>query len=129
MLEKESYGKTYLVPELKDLLKATDLGTEHVVYEWPWGRKQKCIMRFFVETGPKGERFVKQSTFRGRVNKPKKSTYARRVKIIELDGKIGHVEWSKNYSMFTVYIEDSKYFGATWHDEEAEKLFKHFFKG
>lgn len=129
MLEKESYGKTYLVPELEDVLGATDLGVDHTVDDWPWGRKQRCSMHFFVETHPKrGQRFVKQSTFKGRVNKPKTSTYASRVKIIELDGKIGHIEFNEQYSMCAVLIEDGKYLGITFHDDESDTLAEHFFK-
>ena len=129
MLEKESYGNVHLVPEMEDVLEAIDLGYDHVVEDWPWGRKQRCSMHFFVETHPKrGQRFVKQSTMNGRTYKPKTSTYAGQVKIIELDGFIGHVEWSNSYYMFTVYMENKKYFSASFRDEEAVMLAKHFFE-
>ena len=112
---------------MDDVLVATDLGHEHVVDDWPWGRKQRCSMHFFVESNKRGERFVKQSTFRGRTNKAKTATYSSQVKLIELDGKIGHVEWHEGYQMFSVYIEDGKYLNPTFHDEEAQALGDRFF--
>lgn len=129
MEKRESFGNVRYIPEMEDVLGATDLGHEHVVDDWPWGRKQRCSMHFFVESHPKrGERFVKQSTMKGRTYKPKTSTYCGQVKIIELDGTIGHVEWSKSYFMFSVYMEAQKYCIANFHDEEATELAKHFFK-
>lgn len=71
MIENCYGGKTYFEPELEDVLKATDLGTEHVVDNWPWGRQQRCTMSFFVEENNRGERLVKQSKMNGRFYKPK----------------------------------------------------------
>jgi hypothetical protein len=128
MLEKEIYGKIMLEPEMDDVLAAKNLGSDHVVEDWPWGRKQRCIMHFFVESkNKKGQRFVKQSTFKGRTNKPKTATYSTQVTIIEIDGKIGHVEWNAGYQMLSVYIEDGKYLNPTFHDEQAQVLGDYFF--
>lgn len=114
--------------ELSDVLEAKDLGTDHTVEDWPWGRKQRCSMHFFVESHPKrGERFVKQSTMNGRTNKPKLSTYTGRVKIIEIDGKIGHVELNVYYEIVNVYMEDGKYRGKPYFHDEADQLKNHFF--
>ena len=130
MLEKErAYGGgSYLEPELTDVLAAEDLGTEHIVPDWPWGRKERCEMRFSVESHPKrGERLVKQSRKNGRTYKPKATTYATRVKIIRIDGKIGHVVWNKMYGHFGVSMEDGKIASMTFFDEEAQALAEKFF--
>ena len=125
MIEKN--GKTFLEPELEDVMAAKDLGTEHTVEDWPWGRKRRCEMHFFVERNKRGERFVKQSRMDGRQYKPKAGTYATRVKIIEIDGKIGHVKWHRAYRHLGVNIEDGKYCGKTFYDDEAEELAGKFF--
>lgn len=128
MIEKDRGVGALLEPEIEDVLAAKDLGTEHVVDDWPWGRKRRCTMGFYVERDPKrGERFVKQSRMDGRQYKPKKGTYATRVKIIEIDGKIGHVVWHEGYGHFGVNIEDSKYRSMTFFDDEARQLAKKFF--
>ena len=123
---RDIHGKEFLLPTLEDVLEATDLGKDHVVDDWPWGRKQRCSMHFFVEVNKRGERFVKQSTFNGRTYKPKASTYSTKVSIVEIDGKIGHVEWTK-YGIFAIYIEDGKYLTQNFFDEDADALRKHFF--
>lgn len=127
MKEVEIYGKTYLELEVDDVLGATDLGDYHEIENWPWGRKQTCLMTFSVESNNRGERLVKQSTFKGRVNKPKKTTYASRVKIIELDGKIGHVELTRSMSHVGVRMQDGQYKESTFWKEEAATIAKHFF--
>jgi hypothetical protein len=127
MKEIEIGSKTYLEPELEDVLGATDLGTDHVIDDWPWGSRKTCKMHFSVESTNRGERLVKQSTFNGRVNKPKKTTYASRVKIIEIDGKIGHVELTKSMSHVGVRMQDGSYKEATFWDEDAKKIASHFF--
>jgi hypothetical protein len=127
MKEKDIAGKMYLEPELEDILGAKNLGNDYTVEDWPWGRQQRCSMHFFVESTKNGERFVKQSTFKGRTNKPKKATYASRVTIIEIDGKIGRVEWSKSYNHVGVYIEDGRYDNVTFFDEPGKKVVEHFF--
>lgn len=104
MIEKSFGNKTILEPEYKDVMAATDLGIFHVVDDWPWGRKQRCKMSFSVETNRRGERFVKQSGMNGRMNKPKVGTYTTRVKIIEIDGKIGHVEWHAGSGSFGIRL-------------------------
>lgn len=120
-------GGSYLKPEFEDVLNAKDLGTEHVVDDWPWGRQQRCTMSFLVEKNKRGERFVKQSRMKGRTYKPKTGTYATRVKIIEIDGKIGHVRWDKRYGGFGVSIEDGKYYSKVFYDYEAMELAEKFF--
>ena len=64
MKTSEIGGREYFVVELEDVLNAKVLGDNHVVEDWPWGRKQRCSMHFSVERSKKGERFVKQSTIR-----------------------------------------------------------------
>lgn len=127
MKEVEIYGKKYLELELDDVLGAIDLGDCHEVEDWPWGRKQSCQMKFSVESTNRGERLVKQSTFKGKVYKAKKTTYASRVKIIEIDGKVGHVELTKTMSHVGVRMQDGKYKEATFWDDEAKQIASHFF--
>ena len=127
MLEKEIYGKVYLEPEVADLLAAKDLGTDHVINDWPWGRKQKCSMHFYVESNKRGQRFCKQSTFDGRTNKAKCNTYTSRVRLVEIDGRMGHVSWHKAYGHFGVDIEDGRYASKTFFDEDGQTLANHFF--
>ena len=126
MKEKAYESSTLLIPELADVLAATDLGEDYTVDDWPWGRKEHCSMRFFVETTKRGQRFIKQSTMNNKTYKPKKSTYSDRVKIILIDGKIGHISWHNNYRHMGVNIEDGKYASATFYDADALLLAKHF---
>lgn len=126
MKEKSYESSTLLVPELADVMAARDLGENYTIDDWPWGRKQQCSMRFFVETTKRGQRFVKQSTMNERTYKPKKSTYCDRAKIISIDGKIGHISWNNNYKHFGVDIEDGKYASVTFFDDEGLTLAKHF---
>ncbi len=98
------------------------------VHDWPWGRKQRCSMHFFVETHPKrGQRYVKQSTMNGRTYKPKCATYSTRVRIVEIDGKVGRVTWHEDYKLFGIDIEDGSYGAKTFlRDEDALELARHF---
>lgn len=127
MIEKSFELSTLLEPEIADVLAAVDLGEDHTVDDWPWGRKQRCSMRFFIETNPKrGQRFVKQSTMNDRTYKPKKTTYSDRVKIVKIDGKIGYLSWHKNYKHMGINIEDGKYASVTFFDDDALLLARHF---
>ncbi|MCK5615066.1 hypothetical protein KAR91_75080 [Candidatus Pacearchaeota archaeon] len=129
MIEKRiGSGGAYLTPEFDDVMNATDLGTEHQVDDWPWGRKHRCKMNFMVEKNKHGERFVKQSRFAGQLYKPKTGVYATRVKIIKIDGKIGHVKWNNSYGHFYVSLEDGRYFDKIFHSDEAKELAKKFFE-
>ncbi len=126
-MKEKSYGSTTLLePEVADVLAAVDLGEDYTVNDWPWGRKQRCSMHFFVETTKRGQRFVKQSTMNNKTYKPKKSTYCDRIKLILIDGKIGHISWHNAYKHFGVDIEDGRYASATFFDEEGLTLAKHF---
>lgn len=128
MYEKEISGKTFLVPEMDDILKAKILGEERVIDDWPYGRQKRCVMRFYVETSKRGQRFCKQSTFNGRTNKPKTATYADRVTLVEIDGMIGRVEYSIGYQLVKVRLENSKYIEATFFEADALIVANHFFK-
>jgi hypothetical protein len=70
---------------------------------------------------------IKQSTMNGRTYKPKKATYATRVKIIELNGKIGHVEWHAGSGSFGIRLEDGNYLSKTFFGSEARHLADIFF--
>lgn len=106
---------------------AIDLGMLYVVDDWPWGRKQRCTMSFTVEKNKHGDRFVKQSRFKGQIYTPKKGTYTTRVKIIKIDGKIGHVKWNDSYGHFGVSLEDGRYFSKIFFGDEAKTLAERFF--
>ena len=84
-------------------------------------------MSFSVEANRRGERFVKQSRMNGRMYKPKTATYATKVKIVEIDGKIGHVEWHAGTGSFGINIEDGSYLSKTFFDSEARHLAGIFF--
>lgn len=127
MIEKSFGNRTLLEPEYKDVMQAVDLGIFHIVNDWPWGKKQRCEMNFSVEKNRRGERFVKQSRMNGRMYKPKAETYVTRVKIIEIDGKIGHVKWHDGSGYFGVSIEDGRYFDKIFFDDEARHLAGIFF--
>ena len=128
MLEKDIFGKMFLEPEVDDLLNCKVVGDTHIAEDWPYGRQKRCMMKFWVETSKKNQqRLVKQSVFQGRENKPKKTTFAHRVVIIEIDGKIGHVEWSKSMNMVAVRMQAGQYKESTFFDSDAAKLVKHFF--
>ncbi len=115
----------------EDIMNAENLGDDHTVNDWPWGRKGRCRMHFWIERRGcstwKGERFVRQSSRGGRVFKPKKSTFTTQATLIRIDDKIGHVEWNVNYKMFGVTIEDGSYSSVTFFDDEALALFHQFF--
>lgn len=138
MIEKKiGSGGACLTPEFDDVMNATDLGTEYIINDWygyfsrcyrpGWGKKEGCTMSFYVEKNKHGERFVKQSRFAGQLYKPKAGIYATRVKIIKIDGKIGHVKWNDSYGHFGVSLEDSRYFDKIFHGDEAKELVKRFF--
>jgi hypothetical protein len=126
MLEKEIYGKTHFEPELKDVLECTDLGNDYTVDDWPWGRKRRCSMHFFIESNKRGQRFVKQSTLEGRTYKPKASTYDFRSTIVEIDGKVGHLSVG-SYGGACIRIEDGKYLSKTFYDEDFLVIAQKFF--
>ena len=126
MIEKEIYGKNYLEVELEDALEAKVLGNDYTVEDWPWGRKQRCSMHFFIETNKRGQRYVKQSTMKGRTYKPKASTYDLRVIIVEIDGKVGNIGLTRS-GFVSVHIEDGKYLEANFWDADAKVLVNKFF--
>lgn len=108
------------------VMNAKDLGKDHTVDDWPFGRTKRCLMHFFVESHPKrGERLVKQSTMDGKTYKPKKSTYAHDVNIVEIDGKVCYVSWHNNYRHFGVNSHDSLSL-VTFFDDDAIELAEHF---
>ena len=122
----EMFGNEVKQIELEDVLNAKRLPDSVTIEDWPYGRTKRCIMEFSVETHKTGkQRMVRQSTFNGRVNKPKKKTYAMRVFLIEIDDKIGRLELSQ-YGVASVYMESSGYGSATFYDDDMKKLWKTF---
>jgi len=129
MQVREEYGKDKLMPELDDLLNAKLLPDDFTIEDWPYGRSKRCSMHFWIEPNKKGDkmRMVKQSTFNGRTNKPKKCTYAEAVVMLEIDGKVFHVEFS-TYGMATIYPQDSQYVSVSFYDNEFAALVKKYIK-
>jgi len=112
----------------EEVMSAINLGSDYTSYNWPWGRKERCRMHFWIESTERGERFIKQSSKGGKVFKPKKSTYTTQATLIQISGnKIGHVEWNVNYKIFGVTIEDNSYKSVTFFDDEARVLYRRFF--
>jgi len=111
----------------EEVMNAENLGNDHTVNDWPWGRKERCRMHFWIESTQRGERFVRQSSKGGKVFKPKKSTFTTQATLIRIDGKIGHMEWNVNYKMFGVTMEDRTYKPVTFFEEEAMALYHRFF--
>lgn len=69
--------------------------TAYLVPDYPYGRKVRCRIRYWIETvAGKGDRFVSQTEKPGTThwNAPKKSTYVP-VGAMYLDDK-GHVAWT-----------------------------------
>jgi len=126
METKRINGKDFNVLTLQDVLTAKRLGREVVIEDWPYGRSKRCIMKFSVEIKGKYERMVKQSIFNGRANKPKKETYAKKVFFIEIDGKIGRVEFAKDFPFVNVYMEDSSFVGVNFHNADYDVLVSEF---
>lgn len=73
----------------------TTEATAYMVNDYPYGRKVRCRIRYWLESGGKrGWRFVSQTENprTGQWNKPKKSTYALFAAGMFLDEQ-GHVHW------------------------------------
>jgi hypothetical protein len=74
----------------------TSEATAYLVPDYPYGRKVRCRIRYWLETKPgKGVRLVSQTENPSslRWNAPKKSTYADFAGNLYLDEN-GHVQWS-----------------------------------
>ena len=108
-------------------MDAENLGPDFTVNDWPWGRKERCRMHFWIESTQRGERLIRQSSKGGWVFKPKKSTYTTQATLIRIDDKIGHVEWNVNYKIFGVTMEDGAYVPVTFFNDEALVLYRRFF--
>ncbi len=75
--------------------------TEAIFTDWPFGRSLRCQCTFKVESTPRGER-VSRTTIdprNGRVSAPKRTTYGRRMRIV--DGDDG-----RTYILEAVHIYD-----------------------
>jgi hypothetical protein len=127
-------NREYKILEVEDVLKMKPVdGNDITVENWPYGRKT-CSMHFYIESGKDKERFCKQSTFEGKLNKPKKATYADRVLIVTLDNEkgrpytIGRIEIAQFFSMIKVIMENTTFHEATFFDPEAKVIYDKFFK-
>ncbi len=76
------------------LFNHTSESTAYVVEDYPYGFKLRTRIRYWLESGKPGFRFVSQTENpkTSRWNAPKKSTYADRSAAMYLDDK-GHVHW------------------------------------
>jgi len=78
------------------LYNHTSPDTAYLVADYPYGRKVRCRIRYWLESDPKrGFRFVSQTEHPTRLtwNAPKKSTYALLAAAMFLDDA-GHVQWT-----------------------------------
>jgi hypothetical protein len=74
----------------------TSAETAYLVADYPYGRKVRCRIRYWLESDPKrGFRFVSQTEHPTRKvwNAPKKSTYMLLAACMFLD-EVGHVQWA-----------------------------------
>ena len=73
----------------------TDETTAIVVDDYPYGRRVRTQIRYWLETTKHGDRFVSQTLNpkTDRWNKPKKSTYAE-VGVIYIEDGTGYVRWA-----------------------------------
>lgn len=90
----------WTIPRVTPLTGHTDADSAYLVEDYPYGRRLRCQIRYWIETAIKGsakgqQRFVSQTTDPRREgtvwNKPHPSTYAQ-IAVMYLDGK-GHVHW------------------------------------
>jgi hypothetical protein len=84
------------VASLELLAGHTDEATALVVGDYPYGRRVRTSIRYWIETRPgKGDRFCAQTLNpkTGRWNKPKKSTYAA-VGVMYREADSGHIKWT-----------------------------------
>ena len=96
---------------------------------WPYGRDKKVVCVFQVESGRKGERVTRTTESpNGRINTPKKRTYAKQVRIVDgSDGRTYIAEFS-NWGHITIVESNLKYGEETIHpqDDRFQKLLKLF---
>ena len=87
---------TTAAPTRTPLYGYTSPETAYLVADYPYGRKVRCRIRYWLETDPKkGARFVSQTEHPTRLvwNAPKKSVYALLAGCMYLD-ESGHVQWA-----------------------------------
>ena len=80
----------------KPLYGHHDMASAYMVDDYPYGRKLRCRIRYWLESDPrKGFRFVSQTEDprNGRWNNPKKSTYMTFAGAMYLDSQ-DHVHWT-----------------------------------
>jgi uncharacterized protein YeeX (DUF496 family) len=84
-----------MLPQPKVLLGHTSEQTAYTVNDYPYGFQKRCKIRFWVETGPKGQRVCSQTTNPdkpGEVwNKVKRTNYTQ-IRVLYLDANTGHVK-------------------------------------
>jgi len=82
---------------MKPLYNHTSEESAFIVGDYPYGRKVRCRIRYWIERsrGDKGFRFCSQTEHPTRLvwNNPKKSTYVRFAACM-FQADNGHVEWS-----------------------------------
>lgn len=106
------------LPQVQVLQGHTSPETAFVVNDYPYGRKLRCQIRYWVETATKGskagqQRFMRQTTDPRRDNEvwnaPKGSTYVGQA-IMYKDPATGYVEWTGVSAEFGISPEqDARY--------------------
>jgi|TARA_Y100000034_G_C6903283_1_gene418432 hypothetical protein len=91
-----------------------------IIEDWPLGSNKRGPATFTHETnGKKGQRIGRQTPYKGRLSKPKYSTYYIRVCLVDgSDGKTHYIGWSE-YGFLSVMSCDMKHsdFGVFDQDE------------
>jgi len=83
--------------------------TELTVNDWPYGKKRVQAV-FSVESGPKGERAVRVTENpRGGWNKPKKLTYAHKMRIVDGDDGRTYIAELTHFGFISIMKSDMKY--------------------
>lgn len=102
---------------------------ECTVNDWPYG-SHRVKAHFYIESGPKGERAVRVTDNpKGGQNKPKKLTYAMKMRIVDGDdGKTYIAEYSQ-YGFITIMQSNMQFQQETiWpgKDDRFPELIKLF---
>lgn len=86
---------SFIMTVIQSLYGHTSEDTAYLVEDYPYGRKLRCQIRYWIEKTSKGFRFCAQTKNpkNGVWNNPKKSTYVRFAACMFLDEQ-RHVDWN-----------------------------------
>jgi len=91
---------------------------ELTVNDWPYG-KNRVTAIFSIESGKKGERAVRVTENpRGGWNKPKKLTFANKMRIVDGDDGKTYIIGLSNYGFITVMQSNMQYMSESIHQDD-----------